>query len=266
MNSKRVYFDLEPSHSLNVSAYWLLGFVEGEGSFYCSANKLFFFSITQRGNRALFEAIQNYLHDLAPEGLKEDTVHVSSMDKSLNQWMLRVSRTDFVEFVLIPFFGTLTFQTKKYLDYCDWVSIFKIYKKGLHYLPSGEKLVAEIISQMNNNRLSNSGKPRINRMKLLEGIAKLLSLPSNFEIAPQNGKVWIISEQKYLGEGKSKAVALVASDSTVKTFKSLTDCAKFLGISTQTVNSKLLSGLPVKGSGAQVGDKFSTIKRVDFSS
>lgn len=134
MNSKRVYFDLDPSHSLNVSAYWLLGFLlffiiritdfvykivgekkkyifyffytvnkkkcEGEGSFYFSGNKLFF-SISLRGNRALFDAIQNYLHDLAPEGLKEDVVHVTSMNKCLNQWMLRVSRTDYLEFVLI---------------------------------------------------------------------------------------------------------------------------------------------------------------------
>lgn len=61
-------------------------------------------------------------------------------------------------------------------------------------------------------------------------------------------------------------MALVASDSTVKTFKSLTDCAKFLGILSQTVNSKLLSGLPVKGKGGQVGDQIYTIKRVDFSS
>jgi hypothetical protein len=59
--------------------------------------------------------------------------------------------------------------------------------------------VAEIVSQMNNNRLSNSGKPLINRMKLLKDIDELLSLPSNYEIAPQNGKICIISEHKYLG-------------------------------------------------------------------
>lgn len=121
--------------------------------------------------------------------------------------------------------------------------------------------MASILSQINNNRLSNSGKPVINRMKLIKDISNLLSLPSNYEIDKQNGKIFIISEQKYLGEGKSKAVALVASDSTVNTFKSLTDCAKFLGISTQTVNSKLLSGLPVKGSEGQIY----TIKRVDFT-
>lgn len=43
--------------------------------------------------------------------------------------------------------------------------------------------MAEIVSQMNNNRLSNSGKPLINRMELLKDIDVLLSLPSNYEIA-----------------------------------------------------------------------------------
>lgn len=76
MYSKRVYFDLEPIRSFNVSAYWLLGFVEGVGSFYFSVDKLFF-SISQRGNRALLEVIQNYLHALAPEGLKEDVIRVT---------------------------------------------------------------------------------------------------------------------------------------------------------------------------------------------
>jgi hypothetical protein len=46
----------------------------------------------------------------------------------------------------------------------------------------GKKLMDQIISQMNNNRLSNSGKPLINRIKLLEDITNLLSMPSNYEI------------------------------------------------------------------------------------
>lgn len=147
MYRKRVNFDLEPSHKMYISAYGLLGLVEG--SFYFRANKLFF-SITQKGNKYL-EDIQKHLHDLAPKGLNDYVVHVNSMNETLNQWNLRVSRTDYLEFVLIPFFETLTFQTKKHLYYSDWVSIF-FYKKGLHFLPSGKKLVTEIISEMNNNR------------------------------------------------------------------------------------------------------------------
>lgn len=42
MNSKRINFDLYPyAPNFNISANWLLGFVEGEGYFYFSSNKLF---------------------------------------------------------------------------------------------------------------------------------------------------------------------------------------------------------------------------------
>lgn len=262
MNSKRVDFNLDPSHSLNVSAYWLLGFAEGDGSFYLTRNNLYF-AITQKGNSALLYAIQRYLHDLAPEGLKEDVVHVSNLDKSLNYRTLRVSRRDYLEFVVIPFFDTLTFQTKKYLDYCDWRSIFNIYKKALHCLPIGKKWLADILSKMNNNRWSNSGKPVMDRMKLLEDIANLLSLPCNYVIDTRNGKLFIVSEQQYLRDGKSRSITLVASDSTVNTFKSIADCAwrSLQGTSPKTVNSKQLCGLPIKSSEGQIY----TIKREDIS-
>lgn len=84
MNRKRTNFDLDSStHNLYISANWLLGFVEGEGSFYVSSNKLFF-SITQKGNKALLEAIKNLLHQLAPEGINNEIVHVNSVDESIN--------------------------------------------------------------------------------------------------------------------------------------------------------------------------------------
>lgn len=158
---------------------------------------------------------------------------------------------------MITLFDTLTFRTKKYLDYSDWVSIFKIFKKGFHYLPSGENLVKRIVGQMNNNRLTNSGQPATNRLHLIEEINKLLSLPSNYDV--KEGKTWIISKHKYLGEGKRKAVALVSSNSVFKTFNSITDCAKFLGVTTMTITSKLKLSQPVK-----VGDESYIINKVDF--
>jgi hypothetical protein len=45
----------------------LLGFVEGEGSFYFSAsNKSIVFSISQKGNETLMLAIQEFLYNLVP--------------------------------------------------------------------------------------------------------------------------------------------------------------------------------------------------------
>lgn len=91
----------------------------------------------------------------------------------------------------------MVFRSKKYLDYVDWVAIFNIKKKGLHYLPEGKKLIERILAQMNLNRLSNrpgkseSGKSEVTkdgRAELLSGITNLLSLPSNYEYR-ENGKI-----------------------------------------------------------------------------
>lgn len=58
MNKQRTDFTM-PSNHCNISNYWLLGFVEGEGSFYFSAsNKSLVFSISQKGNETLMLAIR----------------------------------------------------------------------------------------------------------------------------------------------------------------------------------------------------------------
>lgn len=52
MNKKRTKFNLPLNH-IKISPYWLLGFIEGEGSFYLNRSKLtptFSLSLTQIQN------------------------------------------------------------------------------------------------------------------------------------------------------------------------------------------------------------------------
>jgi len=67
------------------------------------------------------------------------------------------------------------------------VSLFNIQKSGLHLLPEGKELIKRILSQMNNNRLSTSGKPAIDRDILMRDIAKLLS-KSNY-VVKEDGRI-----------------------------------------------------------------------------
>lgn len=132
---------------------------------------------------------------------------------------MRIMRGDFIELVIIPLFNSMLFRTKKYLDgapptegrrrppptegadYLDWVAIFDIRKKGLQYTPEGHKVIDRILNQMNNNRLSTSSKPRIDRAELIIDLNNLLSLPSNYEYK-EDGKIFIISENRYLTGGR----------------------------------------------------------------
>lgn len=254
LNMKRSNFDLPISHKFDITPSWLLGFVEGEGSFfYNKQDGRLFFTIGQKGNKALMEAIADFLQSLSTDqGTNNASVKVVPHGVK-DTWVLRVSQLAFIEFVLIPFFNSRVFRSKKYLDYLDWVAILNIRKKGLHYLPEGKELIARILAQMNQNRLTNnpvnceSGKSEVTRderSELLSEITNLLSLPSNYE-SRENGKIWIISEKRYFIEvGKVKAVSLHSTDGTLnKTFENHLECANFLGVTRETVSRRIKKSL-----------------------
>ena len=67
MNKQRTWFQLPPdSHKYLITPYWLLGFVEGEGSFSIHPRDLVLtFSITQSIiDLSLMEAIKYFLNNL----------------------------------------------------------------------------------------------------------------------------------------------------------------------------------------------------------
>lgn len=153
--------------------------------------------------------------------------------------ILSIYSVEFIQLVIIPLFDDLIFHSKKYLDYCDGKAILNILNKGLHYLPEGQELVTRIAGQMNNNRLSTSKVLLVNRDKLLEDIALLLSQPSNYTLI--NGRVFIKSLNKYRNTNKAVTVELIElpSGNVVQVFSQLTECAKFLGVSLSTVYSRV---------------------------
>lgn len=242
---------LDTSH-YKITPNWLLGFVEGDGSFSCLAAKTFLrFSITQKGNKGLMIAINDYLNNFLKENIElginykeENTNYVYPHSKD-GVWCISIVNLYFIENVIIPFFSSLTFHTKKYLDYCDWVAIFNIRRKGLHYLPEGKELIKIISNQMNSYRLTTNSNTKVDRAFILSEIANLLSKPANYEIA-KDGRIWIISEQKYLIEVKPKKVVLLTDDGTViKSFESLTEAAKSLGYPKSTITYKFNKSQPI---------------------
>lgn len=243
MNKQRIDFTMPLNH-YNISNYWLLGFVEGEGSFYFSvSNKSIVFSISQKGNETLMLAIQKFLYNLVPleqlNSVIEDENWVKINSDSRGIFNLIVQRRSYIEFVLIPFFDSLTWQSKKFLDYNDWKAIFYLYNKGFNYLQEGEALIKRILSQMNNNRLSTSKVPKVNRDLLQVDIAKLLSEPSNYEI--KDGRIFIKSLNRFKGSPTSKLVQLLdaTNENIMNTFPSIAESAKFLGVLPQTTRFRV---------------------------
>lgn len=135
------------------------------------------------------------------------------------------------------------------------MAIFKLKERGHHYQEEGKIILNLIISQMNNNRLSSNqdeNLPLVGREQLYLEINKLLNGPSNIEVKgasfpPEQGRLFIKSLNRfYMGgfAGKTE-VQIISKDGLVfKTFSSLSDCAKILGISQPTAKNRLIKNQP----------------------
>jgi hypothetical protein len=152
MNSKRSDFMLPEDYKAIINPNWLLGFVEGDGSFFFNlTNKIWVFSIKQKGNYELILAIKEYLDLLAKD---KDILSKVKIYTNKDTFELVLSDLNFIDRIILSLLNPLSWRSKKFLDYKDWNFILKMLQKGFHYLPEGLALIKRITSQMNNNRLS----------------------------------------------------------------------------------------------------------------
>jgi hypothetical protein len=96
---------------------------------------------------------------------------------------------------------------------------------------------------MNNNRLSSNqdeNYPVIDREQLYLKINQLLNGPSNIEVK-EDGRLFIKSLNRfYTGSGKTEVQIISDKGLVLKTFTSLSDCAKFLGLTQPMVKNRLI--------------------------
>lgn len=265
MNSKRSDFSgmRTRSSEIRITPYWVLGFVEGEGSFSCSKINYtsFAFSVGQSfQNLALMEALKDFFNHLALTSIGRDFGDVAGLShhKTNDMIYLNITRLDYIKSVLIPFLDGMTWQSKKVKDYQDWIAIIKLKELGLHYTEEGQKLILVILSQMNNNRLSTSRSPVVDRALLLEEIEKFLKGPSNLE-EREDGRIFIKSLNKYYSDRAKIRVELQdEKGNVINTFDSQADCAKYLGVSPPIVAKRIRNSIPTS-----LENKLVYIKKVE---
>lgn len=251
MNTQRTDFNFPESYKPRITPYWLLGFVEGEGSFFVRKDQYkLTFTLTQSSrDLALMLSIKDFIYNLP--GINKENMDDSSIRISITQsstdanpiTQLIITKTDLIRSAIIPFFSSITWRSKKELDFQDWVTIFKIKERGHHYQEEGMKILNLIISQMNNNRLSSNrgvSLPKVEREHLYLEIKNLLDGPSNIEVK-KDGRLFIKSLNSfYKGSGKVRVEIKDKDGLVLNTFASLSDCAKFLGVSQPTAKNRLL--------------------------
>nr|ATI20573.1 LAGLIDADG endonuclease [Ophiognomonia clavigignenti-juglandacearum] len=258
MNKLQVNFKQPDGHEIKITPYWLLGLTEGEGYFSVASKTLrmeFGLGLTA-GEIEVLKGIQEFLLGLPGQYkiTRKDTnvlgLLVSSKAKDENSKpmaRLYTYKTDYITNVLVPYFDSLTWLSKKELDYRDWKLILRLKNQGKHFMDEGKEVISLIANGMNNNRLSsNLPKKRTNLSLSSEDIQKkaieLLSLPSNYELQ-LDGKILIKSSGSYLkGRGNLGVKVVDEEGKLIFNFNSIKDCALFFNVHSRTIIRKLDQG------------------------
>jgi len=273
INKRRVNFIMPKSHNIKITPYWILGFVEGDGSFNVrTRGSTLIFGLAQTVSElTLMEAIQQYLLSLPGKHVvrsKSNLVALyiiqPSANSSINQRAfvkLDITDTKYIKNVVVPFFDSLTFLSKKILDYRDWVSVLRLRINGQHFTEEGQLLIPLIAQSMNNGRLStNIAKPTFSNSPCFPPatlgenmgnkedskafnlrLESLLNSPSNYAVQA-DGRTLIVSMSTYLPNSGGVELYDEVVGVLFNSFTTQADCASFLELSTPTVSRWLIEG------------------------
>jgi hypothetical protein len=204
---------------------WLRGFIDGEGNFNAESKSLALkFRLGQVSrDKLLFQKIVLFLDELANEyNGKSFSERISSFFHMYEYTefknkpnakpfiSIETSNSEYLLKVLVPFLKSLSWFTKKELDFKDWAYILTFKSEGKHLLPEGKELILKIISQMNSKRLSTASVKAAEdvRINLDFEINKLLASPSNYDVGSE-GKRIDKSTGNIVQETASKGVTLI---------------------------------------------------------
>lgn len=265
MNDKRINFDLPENH-IRITGNYLIGLLEGDGSFYLSKNdmttRVLLIVITQ--DRILLEKIREFLLNQLDEYsciLGSSTKLINIYDKKAigtNKPIstLEIYQIDYLVNILIPYFDTLEFKTKKILDYLDFKTIASLIFEGKHLLEDGKELIIKLGDSMNNSRLSTNP----NRLDFnAESRSKLNTLIKSKPLisVDSEGRAMIINESKYIRS--TYIIQAVFLNGSVSYFTNGISCAKALHVSNNTITRRLNDGQPVRDKNGLI---IATIKRI----
>ena len=187
MNSKRLQFNVNDLPKRSLSHSRLLGFVEGDGSFYIS-NMVPTFSIKQHSkNVHFFYEIAEFLNKLpyCPEiGPKIDILNTRPTpgiyQDSPNSCNLSIANILQIYNYILPFFKSLRFISKKGIDFELWELAVKLKTLGHTTNSEGKKCFIEITKYINKRYTTNA---QVAEAPSIKKINEILNKPPVFDIS-----------------------------------------------------------------------------------
>ncbi len=252
MNSNRVHFVLPQNHSIRITGNYLVGLLEGDGSFYLNKQDMTVrvSLVTTTVNRKVLEKIREYILNLLDEYshmLGSTTKLININDKKVKNenrpiTILEIYQIDFINNILIPYLDNIKFRTKKYKDYLDFRIIAGLIIEGKYLTEKGKQLIIKLGDSMNNNRLSTWSNPVILDETFKSELDFLIKSEPLIHIDFE-GRAMIISEKKYIRS--TYIIKAYFLNGSFNYFSNGISCAKFLHVSNNTITARLNDGKPV---------------------
>ena len=199
MNRKKKFL----KNKVLINTWWLLGFVEGEGTFGYKHLVPYFQIAQNKKNLFILKAIEiHMLEEINKYGeFKNNLEFKYNLNKLTGVYSMTLEKVDTNFYFTIPFFESLIFFSRKKLDYKYWVLTVIIHKLGYFYLPKGKKIALLISSATNKYRYTT----KENKIELPsdEEIFKLLNQTPPFYISTGRSHFDLVREFTISKGGRS---------------------------------------------------------------
>lgn len=187
MNSTRTLIDYDRIPPIVVNAYWLLGLIEGEGTFGLKNLTPYFQLGLHARQTMVLDAISKFLVSI-PNGfnftLTSLPIAVSeTLNKKTDVLVLSNNNVDALHDYLAYFLLSMEFQSRKSVDFHHWCLSLHMHKLGYFYLADGRALILAISLFINDSRYSTLPIPAI--APSLASILAVLALPLPVSLTPQ---------------------------------------------------------------------------------
>ena len=225
-NSKRLIINKEENklliEKISISKWWLLGFIEGEGTFGYKHLVPYFQIAQNKKNLFVLKAIEDYLKEFSLINSRKDKEleFKYSLNKLTGVYSMTLGKVHDNFYYVVPFFESLTFLSRKTVDYEWWVISVFIHTLGYYYLPEGKQIALQISSSTNKYRYTTKSDLNKTRLPSIESVLNLFKETPPFDISSGRSHLSLVRAFTLVkGGGKGFKVHIYECDSDLKEVK-----------------------------------------------
>lgn len=266
MNTKRKNFNMPNDHKIVITKSWLLGLIEGEGSFQLWRNDLVSaFSLVLTENQLpVLEKIKEFLvNNLGFDKYSKAKLdsssaisinHQKARKNSKGSVLLNIKNIYVLNNYLVPYLDDMQFITKKGKDFKDFKLICKVVYIGAHKIDNIKNLILKLSLTMNNYRLSTNSE----MVELLSSLERdTLANASPCLAHLSDGRQRDLATGKIIHQHSSSIYEVIKSNNEVVLKQTLFEAADIVD-----VNIKTLSKLLDKSEDGSIEIKGNIVKRI----